>query len=80
MRRCKTLSSVDAYQRGSLYGDVELQKARLVHVQLRTPKHPRWDTLSHSLPNVNLAGVNGVVLVLKDASFPYKTETLGHFS
>lgn len=63
----KTLSSIDSNQCVLLYRDVELKEAWLLHAELRTPEHARWDTLTHPLPYVNLSSIDGVVLLMKHA-------------
>lgn len=67
MSWCKTLPSIDSNERILLYRDVELQEAWVLQNELRTPKHPWWDVLSHPLPNVDLSDIDGIVLLMKHA-------------
>lgn len=62
---CESLSAVDSYQCVLLYGDVELEEPWLVHAELRTPKDPWGNTLTHSLPYIHLTSINGVVLLME---------------
>lgn len=78
MRWCQSLSSIDSDQSVLLYRDVELQEARLLQAQLRTPEHPWWDALTHPLPYVDLSAIDGVVLGMKHARPSYNTETEPH--
>lgn len=66
MRRCKTFSSIYSDQCVLLHRDVELNEARLLHAQLRTPEHTWWDALTCPLPYVHLSRIDGVILLIEN--------------
>jgi len=68
VRWCETPSSVDSDQCVLLHRDVELQEAGLLYAQLGTPEHARRDALPHPLPDAHLPRVDGVVLLMGQAT------------
>lgn len=74
VRWCQTFASVDSYQCVFLYRDVELNKAWLLHVELRAPENPWWDALARPLPNIHLSRVDGVVFLMDRAAPSCETE------
>lgn len=57
MSWCDTLPPVDSNQCILLYRDVKLQEAWLLQPELRTPEHPRWNVLTHPLPDIHLSNI-----------------------
>lgn len=70
VRWCETLAAVDSDQGVLLHRDVELEEAWLLQIQLGAPEHPRRDALAHSLADVHLPRVDGVVLLVEAAALP----------
>lgn len=70
VRWCQALPAVDSDQGVLLHRDVELEEAWLLQIQLGAPEHPRWDALADSLPDVNLARVDGAVLLVEHTALP----------
>lgn len=61
MGRRQSFADVNPEQGILAQGDVELEKLRLVEMQQRPPKHPRWHLLGHASAHLQAARIYAAV-------------------